>query len=114
MNKKGIALGDMPGVVMTLIIVAAFLVGGFLALEGLVSGSGCASGYTYNSASGLCELNSNTSVTDQPNNAGNATNTVITSLSNTTDQIDTVGTLIGVGLLLAVIGGAFVVGRRYM
>ena len=90
MNKKGIALGDMPNVVMTLIIVAAFLVGGFLAIEGIQAG------LTANS------------------NADNATDVVITGLSNTTDQIDTVGTLIGVGLLLAVIGGAFVVGRRFM
>jgi len=90
MNKRGIALGDLPQVVMVMILAAAFLVGGFLALDGLGT-----------------DLTANSY-------GANATNTIEQGLDNVTDQIPTVGTLIGVGLLLAVIGGAFVIGRKFV
>jgi len=114
MNKKGIALGDLPQVVLVMVVAAAFLVGGFLALDGLGEGNRCPTGYVYDSASQLCDLATNASITTGQTFAGNSTTDVEIGLDNITDQIPTVGTLIGVGLLLAVIGGAFVIGRKLM
>lgn len=84
-----VSLGEMPKIVMILIVTAAFFVGGFLALSGMQGG------LTVDTA------------------AYNATVDIETGLVNTTTQFPTIGTLIGVGLLLAVIGGAFIIGKRY-
>ena len=88
LSKRGnISLGALPGIAITLVIVAAVFLGGFLAVDAL---------------SDSVETNSS---------AANATEDVETTMSNVTGFLPIVGTLIGVGLLLGVIGLAFAFGR---
>lgn len=82
--KRGnIGLGSLPTIAITLVVVAAVFVAGFLALDGL-SESTTAGSYAANSTAAIEE-----------------------GMYNVTNFLPTVGTLIGVGLLLGVILLAF-------
>jgi len=82
--KKGnIGLGSLPTIAITLVVVAAVFVAGFLAIDGL-SESTVADSYAANSTAAIEE-----------------------GMYNITNFLPTVGTLIGVGLLLGVILLAF-------
>ncbi len=83
-SKRGnIGLGSLPTIAITLVVVAAVFVAGFLAIDGL-SESTVANSYAANSTAAIEE-----------------------GMYNITNFLPTVGTLIGVGLLLGVILLAF-------
>jgi hypothetical protein len=89
LTKRGqITLGNLPTIALSFILAAAFFVAGFLILDGL-SADLTAGSY-----------------------AANSTAAIEVGMYNITSYIPTVGTLVGVGLLLAVIVGAFVLGRN--
>jgi hypothetical protein len=83
-NKRGnIGLGSLPTIAITLVVVAAVFLAGFLAIDGLKE-STTAGSYAANSTAAIEE-----------------------GMYNVTNFLPTVGTLIGVGLLLGVILLAF-------
>jgi len=82
--KKGnIGLGSLPTIAITLVVVAAVFVAGFLAIDGLSESS------------------------EPGTYAANSTAAIEEGMYNITNFLPTVGTLIGVGLLLGVILLAF-------
>lgn len=83
------SLGQLPQIALTMVVVAAFFVAGFLVLDG---------------------LDDNITNGDALRSTGNVTQ----ALSNSTTYLPTVGTLIGVSIILAVVIGSFVIGRRFM
>lgn len=84
-----VSLGEVPGVAITLVLVAAIFVAGFLVTDGLDDG------LTANSF------------------AANATDEIDEGMYNVVEYAPTWGTLIGVGVLLAIVLGAFYLGRKY-
>lgn len=88
-KKTMVALADVPAVAITLVLVAAIFVAGFLVTDGL-DDSLTANSY-----------------------AANATDELDEGMYNVVEYAPTWGTLIGVGVLLAIVLGAFYVGRKY-
>lgn len=92
------------GIVLSISVVAfvvlAILMGAFK-----TTSLACGSGYTYNATADNCYLNTNGSVKSSLTAAGNVTNDGLEFLSNTTGQLGTAGTILGVSLLLVIIAG---------
>ena len=104
-GRRGNAkMWTMFGVVIAISVVSfvvlAILLGAFKSTS-----LACASTYTYNASADNCYLTSNASVTTGLTAAGNITNNGLTFLSNTTGQLGTAGTILGVSLLLVIIAG---------
>jgi hypothetical protein len=98
-----VAIGLAIGVV-SIVVVAILL----YALK--TSSSSCPTGFVFNQTNQLC---SNASVNGQAlTYAGNITADGLTFVGNTTSQLPTAGTLLGVVLLLVVIGGLVYAGWR--
>lgn len=66
---------------------------------------------TYNSTSGLC-TNVTNGVNGAPTYAVNISTDGLTGMSNASNFYGTIGTLVGVGALLAVVVGSFLLLRR--
>lgn len=81
-------------------VVLAILLGAFK-----TTSLSCNSGYTFNSTANNCYLNTNGSVTAAITTAGEVTDDGLTFLNNTTGQLGTAGTILGVSLLLVIIAG---------
>lgn len=94
----------MFGVVIAISVVSfvvlAILLGAFKSTS-----LACDSGFTYNSSADNCYDNTNASITTGLTYSGNITNNGLTFLSNTTGQLGTAGTILGVSLLLVIIAG---------
>ena len=86
-NKKGVSFQEMPNMILTLVIVGGLALGGFVTWQALAD---------------------STSNTDATAFLGNIT----LMFTNLGTQLPTIGTIIGVGLLIAVVVGAFVIGRN--
>ena len=80
-------LNAVPGIALTMVLVAAIFVGGFLVLDGLDDD------LTANSA------------------AANATTDITSAMENITDYAPTWGTIIGVAVLLGIVIAGFAFGR---
>lgn len=86
-KKKGmVTFGNISGIVMSLVMAGLFIGAGVLALTAFKSGSSSAS--------------ANTTVDN-----------VVTGLTNVSTQFGTVGTMVGIGLILLIIVGVFVFAR---
>lgn len=81
-------------------VVLAILLGAFK-----TTSLACDSGYTYNASADNCYLTANASITTGMTAAGNVTNNGLTFLGNTSGQLGTAGTILGVSLLLVIIAG---------
>lgn len=105
-NKKGMDAGVWStfaiGLVMAVVgfVVLSILLGAFK-----TTSLACASGYTFNATSNNCYLNTNASATTTITTAGTVTDNGLTFLGNTTAQLGTAGTILGVSLLLVIIAG---------
>ena len=88
MNKKGLTLSDMPDTIITLVIVVLIAAAGAVALTSFKS-SQVANSYAAN-------------ITDQG----------LLTISNTTTQFATLGTIIGVVLIIGVILAVFAFKNR--
>jgi hypothetical protein len=83
MNKKGqITFGNAPSVVISLVLMGMVAAAGVIALVAFRNGSS--------------DATANTSITS-----------AVTGIGNFTTQLGTVGTMIGVGLILLVVLGVF-------
>ena len=89
-SSKGgqLTLGSLPNVILTLVFVGAIALGGFLAFDGM------------------------TATVTAGSYADNATSAIEQGLDNTFDQMPTIGTLIGVGILLTVVVLGFGAARQ--
>ena len=86
-DNRGISLSELPSLTMTLILVGGLALGGFVTWQA------------------LADSTTNTGATSFLNN-------ITTMMGNIGSQLPTVGTIIGVGLLISVVVVAFVVARR--
>lgn len=84
MNKRGVSMSELPGLVITVVVAIIILGAGILALTGF--------------------RDSLTANTLEYNSTVNG----ITSLSNTSAQFPVIGTIIGVAILISVVVGGFV------
>ena len=93
------------GIGVVAIVVLAIILGAFK-----TSSVACPALYTLNTSSDSCYQNANNSITSSLTGAGNVTNYGLAFLSNTSGQLSTAGTILGVSLLLLIIGGIGLVG----
>jgi hypothetical protein len=99
-------LKDVPGVALTLVLIAAVMVAGFLVIDGLDDNlAQCESGYIYNATK--CQLATNVSITSDEENAFLAVGRLNEGMYNIVDYAPQWGTLIGVAILLAIVIGGF-------
>lgn len=103
-SKKGsVSLGDTPNIALTLILVAAVFVGGFLVLEGLRDGINYSQDQYYSaSAANGC----NSTDTNQCQ-MYLATSNLTEGMSNITGYMPTIGVIVGVAVLLGVVLAGF-------
>ena len=108
-----VTLEQVPSIVITLILAAAIFVAGFLVVSGLEDGVGssdCA-GY-WNEDTNACQVSaSNTTVLSSNGYAVNSTGQLQEGMYNITEYIPTLGTIIGVALILGVVIAGFYFGR---
>lgn len=98
-------VGIVIAISVVAFVVLAILLGAFKSTA-LV----CEAGFTYNASSDLCY---NASInTRSLNLAGNITNNGLSFLGNTSSQLGTAGTILGVSLLLVIIAGIGFAGYR--
>ena len=91
-NQKGMGLGDVPGIFLTLVFIVTIGVAGYLILAGMDT-SIPSSSVNYNMTHGA---------------VGNFTK----SFDNVISYAPTWGTIMGVGVLIAIVLGAFMYGKK--
>lgn len=111
MKKKGAALGAAPGMILSIALLVMIAAASALALSSFKDSQCTSAGYVY--SSGQCYTNSSL-VASAGDYAVNATVSGEDSLMNLSEQLPTIGTVIGVALIIGVVVGAFAffVGRQ--
>lgn len=106
--------GNIISLVMVALIISAFALSINAFKEDLGTSNGCEnqSNY-YNASTGDCCLSvDNCSVTYGNSFAYNATNEGLKGIGNTSGYLSTIGTLVGVAVLVSVVVGAFMFASR--
>jgi len=101
--------------IASLIFVALIIAALALSLDSFESDiAGCEGSDWYNSSDGRCYTNSTTTNTVQTsqNTQTNISNKGLAGIGNASDYLSTIGTLIGVSALVAVVVMAFYIARR--
>lgn len=106
-------LKDFPGVVLAMVIAGAFFVSAFLIIEGMLDSSTACPGAFYNTTEAYCQVSATNTTAGAQTDIVLSSRNVTSGLDNITEQLPTVGTLIGVAVILAVVIGGFMVGRRF-
>ena len=108
-----VTLEQVPQIVMTLVLAAAVFVAGFLVVAGLEDsvGENDCTGY-WNEDTNACQVSaSNTTSLSANGYAVNGTGQLQEGMYNITEYIPTLGTIIGVALILGVVIAGFYFGR---
>ena len=100
-----------------LILLALVIAALALALDGFQDsieedGACTIAAAVYNTTSSRCEYGSNSTVYGGPNEQFNISNEGLTGIANATSYLSTIGTLIGVAALIAIVVSAFLFIRK--
>ena len=110
------SLDKFKAAISSLILIALVIAALALALDGFQDGieneNPCGtSGYSFNATSGACD-NTTHQLTKDMNYQWNITNEGLEGISNSSSYLSTIGTLLGVAALIAVVIMAFYFVRR--
>lgn len=100
---------QMPAIGLTLVLVAALFVAGFLVIDGLTTTTTACSSGTWNATAQSC-WNGSHNLDALLTYAGNSSIDISGGMGNITSYAPTWGTILGVAVLLGIVIGGFALG----